>query len=84
MFVDEKSYAGRMCSKIVSKAAGIAGGVTTAVASFGTAHADILTDTQTAISGAAADGLTVGGYVVAGVCSLLVIGLIIGLVHKLR
>ena len=48
------------------------------------ARADILTDTQTAIQTAAADALTVGGYVVAGVASLIVIGLIIALVHKVK
>lgn len=84
MFVDEKSFAGRMCSKITSKAAGIAGGVTAAVSSLGVAHADILTDTKTAIDTAAGDALTVGGYVVAGVCSLLVIGLIIKFSGKLK
>lgn len=48
------------------------------------ALADIKTDTQTAIQTASADALTVGGYVVAGVASLIVIGLIIALVHKVK
>jgi hypothetical protein len=69
------------CKKHYGKAVAA---VSSVPAAFTAAHADVLTDTQTAISAAAADGLTVGGYVVAGVCSLLVIGLIIGLVHKLR
>lgn len=47
------------------------------------ANATILTDTQTAISTASGDALTVGGYVVAGVASLIVVGLIIGMVRKL-
>lgn len=73
MFNRMKSFAGRL-----------AAGATAAVSSFGVAHADILTDTQTAVSGAAADALTVGGYVVAGVCSLLVIGLILKFAGKLK
>lgn len=41
------------------------------------------TAVQTGITGAVSSGETVGGYVVAGVASLVVIGLIIGIVRKL-
>lgn len=44
---------------------------------------DLLTDTSTAIQAASADALTVGGYVVAGVASLIVVGLVITMVRKL-
>lgn len=47
------------------------------------AHADLLTDTETAVAGAATSALTVGGYVVAGVASLIVIGLIIRMIYKM-
>ncbi len=49
------------------------------------AHAStLLTDTQTALTDAAADAATVGGYVVAGVAGLIVISLILTMIHKLR
>lgn len=48
------------------------------------AHATLLTDTQTAITSAQGDALTVGGYVVAAVGALIVVGLVLGMVHKLR
>jgi hypothetical protein len=69
------------CKHHYGKALAVAGSVP---ALSTVARADLLTDTQTAIAAAAADGLTVGGYVIAGVCSLLVIGLIIGIAHKMR
>lgn len=46
-------------------------------------NADILTDSQTAIAAAGADGLTVGGYVVSAVAGLIVIGLILKMVGKI-
>lgn len=48
----------------------------------GAASADIATDTQAAIDSAKATALTVGGYVVAAVAALVVIGLIISMVRK--
>ena len=47
------------------------------------AHADILTDVNTAITAAKGDALTVGGYVVAAIAALIVVTLIIGMVRKL-
>ncbi|MBW7902269.1 MAG: hypothetical protein H3C26_12360 [Rhodocyclaceae bacterium] len=38
---------------------------------------------QTGIDAAKGDGLTVGGYVVAAVAALVVVGVIIGLVKKM-
>jgi hypothetical protein len=70
--------------KHVGKALTILGAGTATVVQSVPARADLLTETQTAISSAAADALTVGGYVVAGVASLIVIGLIIALVHKVK
>lgn len=63
----------------------VVGAGSAVLASVATSHAaGIVEDTKTAVEAAAADALTVGGYVVAGVCSLLVIGLIIMCVRKLR
>lgn len=62
----------------------IVGAGAAVVGSVAASHADLLTDTKTAVEAAAGDALTVGGYVVAGVCSLLVIGLVIMCVRKLR
>lgn len=50
---------------------------------IGSAHADLLLDTETAIDAAAADALTVGGYVVGGIATILVIGLVIRMIRKL-
>lgn len=47
------------------------------------AHADLLTDTETAIAGAATSAMTAGTYVVAAVCTLIVIGLVIRMIGKL-
>lgn len=47
------------------------------------AHADITTDAQTAITAAQADALTVGGFVVAAVAALIVVGLVISMLRKL-
>lgn len=46
-------------------------------------YATVLTDAQTAITGASADALTVGGYVVAAVAGLVVISLILSMIKKL-
>lgn len=87
MFARIKSAFKSACSvvkKYAGKTLAAIGAGSTAVVQSVPARADLLTDTQTAISGAAADALTVGGYVVAGVASLIVIGLIIALVHKVK
>lgn len=47
------------------------------------AHADLLTDTETAITTAASSALTAGGYVVVGIGSLIVIGLVIRMLYKM-
>ena len=47
------------------------------------AHADLLTDTETAVNAAATSALAVGGYVIAAVSSLVVITLIIRMIGKL-
>lgn len=61
----------------------VVGAVAVATAFPSVASADLLTDTSTAIQAASADALTVGGYVVAGVASLIVVGLVISMVRKL-
>ncbi len=48
----------------------------------GAAHADILTDSQTALQQAGTDALTVGGYVVAAVAGLVVVGMILSMLRK--
>lgn len=53
------------------------------VLSAGTAFAGILEDSDAAITAAGTDALTVGGYVVAAVGSLIVVGLILGMMRKL-
>jgi len=47
------------------------------------ALADMATDAATAVQGSASSALTVGSAVVAGVASLVVVGLIIAVVKKL-
>ncbi len=70
--------------KMVRKLAIVAGaGVAGAMSAMSDAHATLLTDTDAAITAAAADALTIGSYVVGGICSLLVIGLAIRMVRKL-
>lgn len=54
-----------------------------AMASVSTAFAGILEDSDAAITSAGTDALTVGGYVVAAVGSLIVVGLILGMMRKL-
>ena len=51
-------------------------------ASIGSASATMVSDATTAISTAGADGLTVGGGVVAAVAGLAVVGIILALVRK--
>lgn len=48
----------------------------------GTASADFITDARAAITGAGADGLTIGGYVVVAIASLVVVGLAIQMLRK--
>jgi len=57
--------------------------VAVSVSSIAAAHADMVTDATTAIGTAAGSGLTVGGAVVAGVASLVVVGVILTLVKKI-
>lgn len=59
-------------------------GATAAVVAASSAHATIVTDAQTAIQSAAADGLTVGGYVLVGVGSLIVVGLVMKMLGMLK
>lgn len=47
------------------------------------ANATILTDAQAAVTGAGGDALTVGGYVIAAVGGLIVVGLVLGMMKKL-
>ncbi len=50
---------------------------------FGNAAlADMLTDSQAALDSAKTDALTVGGYVVAAVASLVVVGMILSMMRK--
>lgn len=70
-------------AQFFKKPAAVAAAAGTALLSAGSANATILSDAQTAIAGAAGDALTVGGYVVAGIASLLVVGLIISMMRKL-
>lgn len=86
-----KNVYSKACDLVSSAAEGVkniivpvVGAGAAVVGSVAASHAGILEDTKTAVEAAAADALTVGGYVVAGVCSLLVIGLIIMCVRKLR
>lgn len=76
MFKKVKSFGAR----VAAAGAGVIGLAGSAMAD----NAALLTATQTAVEAAGSDAMTVGGYVVAGVASLIVIGLIIGVVHKLR
>lgn len=46
------------------------------------ASADILTDSQTALADAGADALTVGGYVVAAIAGMIVVGMVISMIRK--
>ncbi len=55
--------------------------VTFAVA--GEAMADLATETQTAVTSAKDTALTIGGYVVAAIVALTVVGLAIKMVNKL-
>lgn len=75
----EKAYrAGRAVAK---GALGVTAGV---VAVAQNAQAAIaLTEVQTAVTGATTSGETVGGYVIAAVAALAVVGVIIALVRKL-
>lgn len=62
-------------------------GATMLAVSAGTALAsspDLTSSAQTAISAAADDGLTVGGYVIAAVAALVVIGIILSVVRRVR
>ena len=70
-----KKHAGKVVSSVGAGSAAL----------ISSAHAStLLTETKTALESAAADATTVGGYVVAGVAGLIVIGLIITMIHKLR
>lgn len=76
-----------MFNKIRSSFHRVCGATAGVMAMAGTALAadgDLTSSAQTAIQSAAADAVTVGGYVVAGVCGLLVIGLVLSVVRKLR
>lgn len=86
MFKAIKSGFRSFCASVkkhAGKALTVLGAGAGAVVQTTKAHADLLTDTQTAVQGAAGDALTVGGYVVAGVASLIVIGLIIRMIYKM-
>ncbi len=72
-----KKYAGKVCAAVGAGSAAV-------VSSMPAQASTLLTDTQTAITDASGDALTVGGYVVAGVAGLIVISLVIGMIHKLR
>ncbi|GAB1411221.1 hypothetical protein MASR1M90_23750 [Desulfovibrionales bacterium] len=76
MFQKIRASFGRVCGAT----AGVMGMAGTALAD----NSALVTSSQTSIQSAAADALTVGGYVVAAVCSLLVIGLIMSIARKLR
>lgn len=69
--------------KMLKKVAAGFIGLGSVIGISGVAHADLLTDSQTAINAATSDALTVGGYVVAGICTMIVIGLVIKMVRKL-
>ncbi|MBF0132369.1 MAG: major capsid protein [Magnetococcales bacterium] len=69
--------------KMFKKVAAGVVGLGSVIGISGLAHADLLTDSQTAITDAAADATTVGGYVVAAICTMIVIGLVIKMVRKL-
>lgn len=87
MFKAIKSGFHSMCASVkkhAGKALTALGAGAGAVMQTTSAHADLLADTKTSIELAAANTLTVGGYVVAGVASLIVIGLIISMIYKMR
>lgn len=56
--------------------------VATAI-SISTASATLVSDATTAVTAAGADGLTVGGGVVAAVAGLAVVGVVIAIVRKI-
>lgn len=63
--------------KFAALAAAVSGVASSAIAAVDTAGV------QTAITGAQGSAETVGGYVIAAVAALVVVGLIIGIVKKL-
>lgn len=69
-------------SKIAGKAAMLGTGLAVSVESFAQAS-PLATAADAGITAAKTDGMTVGGYVVAAVASLVVIGVVIALVKKL-
>jgi hypothetical protein len=65
---------------MLKKVLAVVGGVL--LSALNLAYATVPTGVDTAISGAAADGVTVGGYIIAGVASLLAIAWILGMMRK--
>ena len=75
----EKAYrAGRAVAK---GALGVTAGLVAVTENASAAIA--LTEVQSGITAATTSGETVGGYVIAAVAALIVVGVIIGLVKKL-
>lgn len=69
-------------NKLSTKIAFAGTSMAVALESFAQAS-DLATAAQSGIDAAKTDGLTVGGYVVAAVAALVVVGVIIGLVKKM-
>lgn len=67
---------------VASKVAFAGTSMVVAVESWAQAS-DLATAAQAGIDAAKTDGLTVGGYVVAAVAALVVVGVVIGLVKKM-
>lgn len=80
MFEKVRSFFSRSVASVSAAATAVVGFAGSALAD----PSPLVASTKTVVESTAADALTVGGYVVAGVAGLLIIGLIISVIHKLR